>query len=351
MSQDTLHLAPEIGHALLLRDAPMHLSFDPSADFDDWRKKLRSKLRELLGMGKFQKVDANLRILAESDGPGYRETRFAFTAEAGADVPCHLLVPSGATGPVPLVICLQGHSTGMHISLGRPKYPGDEESISGGDRDYALRIVREGFAALVMEQRCFGERNDCRPKDIHPFHAGCTHASMVELLLGRTMIGARAWDVMRAIDAIDDFPGLDLERIACMGNSGGGTITWFAACLEPRIRVAMPSCYFCTWRQSIARIDHCADNYVPGALQHFDLGDLAGLIAPRPLVIVAGRHDPIFPLAGVEEEFLRVQAIYDQAGAAGNCQLIIGEGGHRFFADLAWPAFHRLAGWRGASAR
>jgi len=86
MSQDALCLAPEIGHTPLLRDAPMHLAFDPSADFDDWRKRLRAKLRELLGMGKFQKADANLRILAESDGPGYRETRFAFTAEAGVDV-------------------------------------------------------------------------------------------------------------------------------------------------------------------------------------------------------------------------------------------------------------------------
>ena len=346
MSEEPFLFAPELGHVQPLRDAPMQLAFDPSADFDEWRKKLRTKLRELLGMNKFRKVDTNLRVLAESDRPGYRETRFVFTAEAGVEVPCHLLVPAAASGPVPLVICLQGHSTGMHISLGRPKYPGDEETINGGDRDFAIRVVREGFAALVMEQRCFGERNDCRAKDIHAFHADCTHASMVELLLGRTMIGARAWDVMRAIDALDDVPGLDLDHIACMGNSGGGTITWFAACLEPRIQVAMPSCYFCTWRQSIARIDHCVDNYIPGALQYFDLGDLAGLIAPRPLVIVAGEQDNIFPIAGVHEEYARVQAIYAKAGAAEKCRLVVGPGGHRFYADLAWPEFHRLAGWK-----
>jgi cephalosporin-C deacetylase-like acetyl esterase len=346
MSEEPFLFAPELGHVQQLRDAPTQLAFDPAADFDDWRMCLRAKLRELLGMNKFRKVDANLRVLAESRGPEFRETRFVFTAETGVEVPCHLLIPAAAQGPVPLVVCLQGHSTGMHISLGRPKYPGDDETIKGGDRDYALRIVREGFAALVMEQRCFGERNDCRTKDIHPFHAGCTHASMVELLLGRTMIGARAWDVMRAIDAVDEMPGLDLEHIACMGNSGGGTVTWFAACLEPRIQVAMPSCYFCTWRQSIARIDHCVDNYIPGALQYFDLGDLAGLIAPRPLVIVAGEQDNIFPIDGVHEEYARVQAIYAKAGAAEKCHLVVGPGGHRFYADLAWPEFHRLAGWK-----
>ena len=71
----------------------------------------------------------NVRVEWEEDRDFYREIRFLFTAEEGADVPCHLLVPKSGEGPYPVVICLQGHSTGMHISLGRPKYPGDEESM------------------------------------------------------------------------------------------------------------------------------------------------------------------------------------------------------------------------------
>jgi cephalosporin-C deacetylase-like acetyl esterase len=194
-------------------------------------------------------VPPNIRIEVEQEhdqGCGvhsFRETRFVFSSEVWADVPCHLLIPQEGTAPFPVVICLQGHTTGMHISLARPKYEGDEELITGGDRDFALQAVWEGYAALVMEQRCFGERRDSRPPEIHPYEQTCRHAAMTALLLGRTMIGERTWDVSRAIDALAEFPEVDTGRIGCMGNSGGGTQTAYLMALDERINCAAPSCY------------------------------------------------------------------------------------------------------------
>ncbi|KKL53551.1 hypothetical protein LCGC14_2274300 [marine sediment metagenome] len=46
------------------------------------------------------------------------------------------------------------------------------------------------------------------------------------------------------------------KELGVMGNSGGGTITLFSAALLPRPRFAMPSCYFCTFRDSIMSIYH-----------------------------------------------------------------------------------------------
>ena len=335
--------APETCHEYLLEAAPRLLAFDPRRDFQAWRQMVGAKLRELIGALP-DEVPLNLKKEYERETGLFRETRFVFTAERRADVPCHLLVPRAGSAPFPVVICLQGHSSGMHISLGRPKYEGDEESIAG-DRDFALQAVREGYAALVLEQRCFGEREQARPPHVVHTDSRCHHATMTALLLGRTMIGERVWDVSRAIDALAEFPEIDTDRVACMGNSHGGTITYFAACLDPRIRIAMPSCYVCTFRDSIATIDHCPDNYIPGILGYFEMGDLAGLIAPRPLVVVAGREDEIFPIQGVEETFETIRQIYRAAGAAGRCRLVVGPGGHRFYADLAWPVFRELAGW------
>lgn len=291
-----------------------------------------------------ERVPLNIREEYEQENDLFRGTRFVFSSEAYADVPCHLLIPQQGEGPFPVVVCLQGHSPGMHISLGRAKYEGDEESIVG-DRDFALQAVREGYTALVLEQRCFGERKDSRPPSRATYGSTCHHAAMTALLLGRTMIGERVWDVSRAIDALHEFPEVDTGRIGCMGNSGGGTITYFASCLDERIGIAMPSCYVCTFRDSIGMIDHCADNYIPGILRYFEMGDLACLIAPRPLVVVAGREDEIFPIQGVEQAFDTIQQIYDAAGVPDRCRLVVGEGGHRFYADLAWPVFRELAGW------
>ncbi|MHB1294801.1 MAG: alpha/beta hydrolase family protein [Anaerolineae bacterium] len=335
--------APETYHARQVAEAPRRLAFNPFRDYDSWRRALDVKLHGLVGVLP-EWTPLNLRVAYECDEEEFHETRFLFASEPGADVPCHLLIPRTGQARYPVVICLQGHSTGMHISLGRPQFPGDEASIRG-DRDFGLQAVRQGYAALVLEQRCFGERADRRTPDVHTFDHPCRHAAMVSLLLGRTMIGERVWDVSRAIDALETFPSVDVTRIGCVGNSGGGTITYYAACLEERIRVAMPSCAVCTYADSIARIDHCEDNYLPGALRHFEMGDLAGLIAPRALVVVAGRDDPIFPLQGVQDACATICSIYAAAGVPDRFRLVVGEGGHRFYAEQAWPNFRELAGW------
>ncbi|MCA1808939.1 MAG: alpha/beta hydrolase family protein, partial [Lentisphaerae bacterium] len=122
-----------------------------------------------------------------------------------------------------------------------------------------------------------------------------------------------------------------------MGNSGGGTTSLFAAALLPRIAFAMPSCYFCTFRDSIMSIRHCACNYLPGLLKYADMADIMGLFAPKPVVLVAGRHDPIFPIAATRAAFRDLRQIYRACGAPARCHLVEGPGAHRFYADEAWP--------------
>ena len=186
-------------------------------DFEKWQKDAREKLIELLGMPAPAKDDA-LLIEYEKDEETYHETRFTFRSEEGYFVPAHLLVPKSAKGKVPVAICLQGHSRGMHISLGRPKYPGDEADISGGDRDFAVGALEKGFAALAIEQRGMGE---CGGTERGP---ACQLHTMANLLIGRTTIGERVLDISRAIDVlIKHFDAIDPDNIICVGNSGGGT--------------------------------------------------------------------------------------------------------------------------------
>jgi dienelactone hydrolase len=155
--------------------------------------------------------------------------------------------------------------------------------------------------------------------------------------LGKTLIGERVFDVDRGIDYLSWRGDAKMNRIGVMGNSGGGTTTLFSAALLPRIAFAMPSCYFCTFRDSIMQIYHCADNYIPGIIKVAEMADIMGLFAPRPVVVVAGETDSIFPIQGVQKAFAQLQRIYQAADAPENCRLVIGQGGHRFYADDAWP--------------
>jgi dienelactone hydrolase len=209
-----------------------------------------------------------------------------------------------------------------------------------GDRDFALQAVANGFVALAVEQRCFGER--CETLQEHRWSHTCIDAAMHSLMLGRTMAGERVTDVVRAIDLLAAQPEVDAGRIMCMGNSGGGTVTFYAACVDARIRLAVPSCSFCTYADSIMRIQHCPDNYLPGILCVAEMGELAGLIAPRGLLVVAGAEDPIFPLAGVRKAFSSARSIFKAAGCAEGVRLVTGEGGHRFYAAQAWPVIQDM---------
>lgn len=333
---------PQKWHEELMKNISPQLAYKEGEEFKAWQAKARNTLERLLGLP-LPKTEPNVRVEYERKTEEFLEKRFIFTSEGNVDVPCHLLIPKSDKAEdkkvYPLVICLQGHSKGMHISLGRAKYPGDEQSIAG-DRDFAIQAVKEGYAALAIEQRCFGERGGTSDGP------NCYQSTMSALLLGRTTIGERVWDISRAIDVIEKyFPEIDSSRIACMGNSGGGTITYYAACLDERIAVAMPSCAVCNYVDSIGTLYHCSCNYIPGIYKYFEMGDLAGLIAPRPLIVVAGRKDDIFPIAGVQRSFERIKELYRAAGAEDRCRLVIGEGGHRFYARESWPVFRDLSGW------
>lgn len=333
-------LSPESAHDLLLAAAPRRLAFDPARDPAAWRPALAAALAGCLGREP-ERVPLDPRWEAEEPCPGGSLRRFSIAVEPGQRACGWLARPSGVVRP-PVVVCLQGHTTGAHISIGRAVHPGDAESIAG-ERDFALQALRQGFAALALEQRAFGERRDRRPG--RRSNGACVHPAMVAILLGRSMARERTWDVSRAIDLLETCDGLDLARLACMGNSGGGTVTWYASAIEPRIAALMPSCSVCPYGPSIASLDHCPDNYLPGALLHFDMPDLAGLLAPRPCVVVCGRSDDIFPLAGVEAGYRTIAAVYAQAGAADRCRLVVGEGGHRFYAAQGWAALREVTGW------
>ena len=62
-----------------------------------------------------------------------------------------------------------------------------------------------------------------------------------------------------------------------------------------------------------------------------------GLFAPKPVVLVSGAEDTIFPIAGARKAYKHLQRIYRAAGAGDRCHHVVGQGGHRFYAEDAWP--------------
>lgn len=311
------------------------MRWDGSEPVTEWQEKARAKLAELVGLDKMIPAEKKSVIEFDRETEDFREIRFRYQSEPGYFVPCHMCIPKGAKLPLPTFICMQGHSKGMHITLGRTKYPGEEVA---GDRNFAVRCVKEGFIAIALEQRDFGE---CGGNEHGP---QCQNPTLTNLLVGRTTIGERVWDVMRLVDLLlDDLSEYaKADSIYVLGNSGGGTCSIYSGALDTRLAGSIPSCAISSFAASIGAMKHCACNYVPGILNYFDMSELIALTAPRKLVVVSGALDDIFPLKEAREMVGIGKKAYDAYGVPGHIAHAVGEEGHRFYADLAWNALKKM---------
>ena len=318
-----------------LKRVKQTMRFDPDSDFAVQRDAMASKLRELIAMPTPLAECKPIIVERYTDDPRFDEVRFLFESAPDFFIPTHLIYPKEITGKIPLVICLQGHSTGMHVSLGREPYPSRAPIAVEGDRDFCIQAVARGYAALALEQRGFGELS------YKEGGANCCHELVWQAaLVGKTLLGERLCDISNAITAVTSgFDFIDASKIGAMGNSGGGTSSYYAACVDERIKVSMPSSSFCSVTDAWGGIRHCACSYIRDMLLYFEMADLAALIAPRYLIAVNGIHDHLQPFDAAEREFERVKEIYEKAGKPDHCQLVVGPEGHRFYADLAWGVF------------
>ncbi|MCR5263635.1 MAG: hypothetical protein K6D94_07160, partial [Clostridiales bacterium] len=104
--------------------ARLPYSYDPSQPLGPQRKRADRLFRSLIGYDKLPKACCAPKVEVEftkDDDPRFTETRFRFESEPGFFVPAHMLAPKAPSrlskgGKLPVMICLQGHSTGMHIS-------------------------------------------------------------------------------------------------------------------------------------------------------------------------------------------------------------------------------------------
>ncbi len=310
-----------------------------SQQVQQWQNQFRPKLEQLLGLGQMEQDLAGHHPHAECLGSetldGYSREQWQLQVEPTLALPFYLLRPHQISGPRPLILIPHGHNP-PHIYVGLYNNDDERRHIIDGDRDIAVQAVKQGYLVIAPTTRGFGATRTAADLENDKL-SSCRIQLMHGLLLGRTPVGERVWDMSRLLDwALTDLD-IDAQRIAITGNSGGGTVSLFAAACDTRISLAMPGCYFNTFAGSIGSIFHCDCNYVPGILQLGEMYDVAGLIAPRAFCAIAGKEDPIFPLEEAQFAYKKLRHIYEIAGHPDDCQLYVGQGGHRYYKDGAWP--------------
>ena len=308
-------------------------------EFAEWQAAFRRDLRSALGHDVIRENapgDPDPRRLSVEEKDGYERQEWNVRTEVGVRVPFYLLLPSDLEPPYPVALTVHGHNeTGKELAVGEHFTEQQRAEVTEQRRDTAVQAVERGYAAIAPDMRAFGALADSEPE--REVDRACTRLQKHAQLFGRSLAGERVWDVLRLLDFVEERPDLDADRIALTGHSGGGAVTLFAAALDERVSPVAPNAYFCTFRDSIIAIDHCECNYVPGVLRLGEMWDVAGLIAPRPLVVATGRDDPIFPIEGTRRAFENLREIYAAAGVEDRCTLHVGDGEHRYYPEGVWP--------------
>jgi hypothetical protein len=292
------------------------LGFDPqyATTIEHWQRTLRNVVDHLLGERASEPCDLDPHRIESGEMGGLKHELIVIQTRPGEYTPCHILFPPDGTPPYRPLIALHGHGTwGAKGILGVAESDHASAFIRQLNYDYARQFALRGHLVFAPVLRGFGERMETPPdasKEGEWWLSSCRELSLNALLLGQTLLGLRVWDVMRLIDYVRSRSEPMVDGLACVGLSGGGTVTLFTAALDARISCAVVSGYMNTFRDSIMSMEHCVCNYVPGIVQYAEIADIAGLIAPRPLLVESGTSDPIYPVAGTEKAVETLRQIY-----------------------------------------
>ncbi len=331
--------------ARLARNGKRELGFEHAhaADMQAWQDQLRRKLMWMLGVNDHEPHEVRGELVGSEQADGFDRQLVRIQGRDGAVIPAYWLVPHGLRGPAPVMVALHGHGPGKAVPAGASQDPQRGELQIIGERDYAAQAARRGYLCLVPDLRGFGEMTLPEALLAHR-PSTCVEMSMRAIAAGRSLVGMRVRDLMSCVDWVVAQPDVDPARIACSGQSGGGTYSVWTAALDERIAATAPCCGFCTFEHAIMSVHHCPCNYVPGVLDVCEYYDLAGLIAPRALLVIAGAMDPIFPLEGVRVAFDKTRQIYAAAGALDRVRMFVGAEGHRYYAQPLWPFLNEFLG-------
>jgi cephalosporin-C deacetylase-like acetyl esterase len=207
-------------------------------DWEAFRDMRIAALRRSLG--EFPPQDAlespAARIIRVSEGEGFRISNIVYTSRPGVLVTANLYQPHPLREAMPgILICHSHHN---------PKTQGELQ-------DMGMTWARQGCYVLVPDQLGHGERRQ------HPFRSAADFRSSFRVdrqdyyfryhvaaqlhLVGESLIGLMAHDLMRGVDVLLKQQGIAADKIILLGAvAGGGDPAAVTAALDPRISAVVP---------------------------------------------------------------------------------------------------------------
>jgi dienelactone hydrolase len=334
--------APSAGrHPTTRRNTETPFDLPAYHSLDIWQgraKQLREQILTSAGLLPFpERTRLRPRVLGRFEREGYVVENVYMETVPGLVLCGNLYRPLSIKPGVPAVLCPHGHD-----SYGRL---GPHPNSSGPMRFQAL--ARQGHVVFAYDMvgyddtKPFGHWGLDRSRPQPPKFDGSrlqVKDGAWEKSWGISLMGLQLWNSIRALDFVESLPEVDPSRLACTGESGGGTQTYLLTAVDDRVKVSVPVCMVSAHFQG-----GCVCENGPSLRLEACNVEYAALAAPRPLLLISATGDWTRNTPQVEYPWVR--SIYRLFGAEERVANAHQDAPHNYNAWSRMAAYRWLARW------
>ena len=227
-----------------------------AAALDQRRADLRSQVRRLLGVTA-EPGAPPVAVTREAGAPasGYRLERVTLPSEPGITLDGTIAFPSVA-GPSPALLWMD--AAPLPRLIANPEFQ---------------RLARTHVVFAFHPRAVLGEP-DPRPSLLAL--GQYMPLSLRAIIVGRTLIGLRVDDALRAIDWVASLPEVDAKAITLYGTAAQGLVALHAAALDERVVEVIAESTLVSYETALRAPLHrnLSEVLVPGVLRSYDTPDL-----------------------------------------------------------------------------
>ena len=264
-----------------------------------------------------EKTPLRPSIFGEIRKGDYSVSKVYFESLPGFFVTGNLYRPLG-DGPYPAVLSPHGH-----WAYGRLE---NTDLNSGPGR--AINLARQGYVVFSYDMVGYNDSQQVP----HTF------SGRREYLWGLSLSGLQLWDSIRALDFLETLPYVRRDAIGMTGESGGGTQTFLASAVDPRITVSVPVNMISLHMQG-----GCLCENPPGLRLETTNVEIAATIAPRPLLMISATGD--WTNETLELEYPAVRSIYGLLDASDRIRAVRVKAEHNYNKESRQAMYAWMARW------
>jgi len=291
----------EIVHTRMTRPLPVFTTLEA------WQKRrqyLRNQILVATGLAPLPpKNDLHAVITGKVEGKGYTIENVLIETFPGFYMGGNLYRPANEQAKHPGVVIPHGHWPYGRLE-NQPIFSGPALGIS---------LARQGYVAFAYDMVGYTDTLQVN----HHFGSDAMR------LWSLGPMAMQIWNSIRAVDFIATLGDVDVNDLGATGASGGGSQTFLLAALDERIKFSAPVSMVSTMMQGG---DLCEN--APGLRMDATNVEYAAMVAPKPMLLVAGTKD--WTRNTMRDEYPTIRSAYALYGQPQNVEAVQIEAPHNF---------------------